>query len=137
MPIIVRKLPNENYYRGFNDKTKIIRRSLGKGVGGMIGDARVSQTTDATGVRNNLNDDERRENIRVLWREYQIQDRAFRQDTSLKDSSDYIVFEMEQKSRLDGIRKLLKQLDPNIPRAINSNPGLIAMLQDTFEPIPI
>jgi hypothetical protein len=106
-------------------------------VGGMIGDARVSQTTDATGVRNNLNDDERRENIRVLWREYQIQDRAFRQDTSLKDSSDYIVFEMEQKSRLDGIRKLLKQLDPNIPRAINSNPGLIAMLQDTFEPIPI
>ena len=129
MPIVVRKLPNQNYYRGFNNKTKIMRNSLGKMSGGMLP---VSQTTDATGVRNNRNDDERRNNIRVLWREYQIQDRAFRDNRSLKYDSDYTEFEEEQKSRLDGIRTLLRQLDPNTSRVVNSNPILIEMLQDEY-----
>jgi hypothetical protein len=93
MPIVVRKLPNQNYYRGFNDKTKIIRNSLGKGVGGML-----NAMMDA------------RAKWKEGWNEYKVDMAALKDgiNNNMLDSSDMRSIQNRLNEDLDKVAKNLK-----------------------------
>lgn len=93
MPIVVRKLPNQNCYRVFNDKTKIIRNSLGKGVGGML-----NAMMDA------------RAKWKEGWNEYKVDMAALKDgiNNNMLDSSDMRSIQNRLNEDLDKVAKNLK-----------------------------
>jgi len=98
MPIVVRKLPNQNYYRGFNNKTKTMRNGLGKSIGGMLGEKSINASMGLTG------DALHRADYKQAWNEYK------NDVVGLKDGYNSRIQD-RLTSRLNIVRNALLQIE--------------------------